>query len=151
MPRRCSLLTSMSRMIDVGGSGGLRLPDWQAGKTVVGWRWVKALSEWWKWWCVWVFGFVCILGGGGGRSSADGHHGVFVKMTSSCSIVTGSLLHLLSSSPASPAPYTLSICVSLSTTVLPTRSIFLNEPLVPFKCHLNQTFKSKEKSEYIFF
>eukprot|EP00064_Thunnus_orientalis_P004697 superscaffoldBa00000435_g4709 len=38
LPHRCSLLTPMSRMIDVGESGGLRLRDWQAWETtVVGW------------------------------------------------------------------------------------------------------------------
>lgn len=48
LPRRCSLLTPMSRMIDMGESGGLRLRDWQAGETtVVGRGWLKALSEWW--------------------------------------------------------------------------------------------------------
>lgn len=57
---------------------------------------------------MWVSGCVRMAGGRGvGGEGAElmaatgpGRHGVFVKMTSSCSIVTGVLLHLLSSSPS---------------------------------------------------
>jgi len=66
--------------------------------------------------CVWVC--VCMsrgwLAGEGAElmaATGPGCYGVFVKMTSSCSIVNAVLLHLLSSSS-----YSLSHCVCLSTT-----------------------------------
>lgn len=66
---------------------------------------------------------VCVSGGGVVRrwlagegaeliaATGPGRYGVFVKMTSSCSIVTSLLLHLLSSSPASTASHSLPLCL----------------------------------------